>query len=173
MRTLMSTGSNKPSYCAPNFLMKNLIRAAGASESCGKFRPRSHLNGDKKGVAGTLIRDASLSAPGERNERNRCALIKSRIRTPLGKSSRRTCAGEKIKAAGALQQMVKQDTAEKRDALYATGWACETRGLHTLSIAGELHPKMFFLSKYFLTELIAKFQTKFKIEGNNFIGTLN
>jgi hypothetical protein len=99
MRTLMSTGSNKPSYCAPNFLMKNLIRAAGASESCGKFRP--HLTGDKKGVAGTLIRDASLSAPGERNERNRCALIKSRIRTPLGKSSyvARTCAGEKIKAA--------------------------------------------------------------------------
>lgn len=49
MRTLMSTGSNKPSYCAPNFLMKNLIRAAGASESCGKFHPRLHLNGDKKG----------------------------------------------------------------------------------------------------------------------------
>jgi hypothetical protein len=120
MRTLMSTGSNKPSYCAPNFLMKNLIRAAGASESCGKFRPRLHLNGDKKGVAmaGTLIRDASLSAPGERNERNRCALIKSRIRAPLGKSSWRTCAGEKIKAAGALQQMVKRDTAEKGDALY-------------------------------------------------------
>lgn len=97
MRTLMSTGSNKPSYCAPNFLMKNLIRAAGASESCGKFRPRLRLNGDKKGVgvAGTLIRDASLSAAGERNERNRCALIKSRIRAPLGKSSsQRTCRGE-------------------------------------------------------------------------------
>lgn len=45
----------------------------------------------RKGVAGTLIRDASLSAPGERNERNRCTLIKSRIRTPLGKSS----AGER------------------------------------------------------------------------------